>query len=119
MNRLPACLSARSSFLMLLEILLFAYAGHAASVSFAVPPELSQWAHFAAAGLWVGGLVLALLLVRETATTADVVSPIRRYSTLAAWAVLVVVLTGLLRAWSQLGGPGGIVNALDVRPGPE
>jgi len=94
-----------------------AASGHAASVTFAVPPELSQWAHFVAAGLWVGGLVLALLLVRETAETDELTRPIRRYSTLAAWAVLVVVATGFLRAWSQLGGPGGLLDALDTTYG--
>jgi copper transport protein len=94
-----------------------AFAGHAAGVSFAVPPEPTQWAHFVAAGLWVGGLLLALLLVRGTGATADLVGPIRRYSTLAAWAVLVVVLSGLARTWSQLGGPGGLIDSLDTAYG--
>jgi copper transport protein len=94
-----------------------AFAGHAASVDAPLPPELAQWAHFIAAGLWIGGLVLAWLLVRETAAPATIVAPIRRYSRLAGWAVLVVVLTGLARTWSQLGGPGGLIDALDTAYG--
>jgi putative copper export protein len=94
-----------------------AFAGHAASVHAPLPQEPAQWAHFVAAGLWIGGLLLAWLLVRETDAPATIVTPIRRYSRLAGWAVLVVVLTGLARTWSQLGGPGGLIDALGTAYG--
>ena len=95
-----------------------AFAGHAAGVSFAVPPEPAQWAHFVAAGLWVGGLLLALLLVRETAddrgprsarSGGTRRSPRGRCSSWCAPASL--------RTWSQLGGPGGLVDSLDTAYG--
>ena len=45
--------------------------GHAAAADPPLPQELLQTAHMVAAGLWIGGLVLLWLLLREGASEAD------------------------------------------------
>lgn len=67
---------------------------------------LLQWAHFLAAGVWIGGLVPVLLLLRERRKAAGPipVEEVARYSATAGWAVLVLVTAGLARAVNELGG---------------
>src|SRR5439155_15087401 len=72
-----------------------------------------QWLHFLAAGLWVGGLVLLLGLLRERLGTGrPPMQEARRFSNLAVWSVGVVALSGLLRAVSELGGMSNLLDGL-------
>jgi putative copper export protein len=71
-------------------------AGHAGPAT-----VLGQLAHFAAAGVWIGGLATLLLGVRGT-PTAGKAAAVRRFSRVAAGALAVVVITGLLRAVQAL-----------------
>jgi putative copper export protein/mono/diheme cytochrome c family protein len=65
----------------------------------------TDWVHVVAATTWTGGLlVLAALVLRDgprwpVALLADVM---RRFSGLAAWCLLAVVLSGAYAAWVQL-----------------
>jgi copper transport protein len=59
-------------------------------------------AHLAAVCAWVGGLVL--LTVRLLPNPVPALAPVlRRWSTLAMWAVATIVVTGTVQAWRQLG----------------
>ena len=60
-----------------------------------------QWAHFAAAGIWLGGLAALLLGIRGQPSGATSIS-VRRYSQIAAIGLLVVAATGLLRTVGEL-----------------
>lgn len=77
-------------------------AGHAAAGGW---PWLfsvgAQVAHFAAAGVWLGGLA-ALLLGMRGATAADRSAAVRRFSALALAMLILVFLTGTLRAFDEL-----------------
>ncbi|HEX6130819.1 MAG TPA: CopD family protein, partial [Actinomycetota bacterium] len=70
-----------------------------------------QWAHFAAAGVWLGGLAALLLGVRG-APSAVKSAAVRRFSAVALAALAVVAGTGVLRAvdelgsWRELGSTG-------------
>jgi len=61
-----------------------------------------QWAHFAAAGVWIGGLVTLLvgLAGLEPAARARAA---RRFSSIALVAVVVLVAGGVLRAIDEVG----------------
>ena len=60
---------------------------------------LAQWLHFMGVGAWIGGLAwLSLGLLRRLEP-----AQVRRFSTLAGVALAVVVVSGLLRSWNELG----------------
>ena len=87
-------------------MLIRAIGGHAAA---AATPALHiglQWFHFMAASVWIGGLALAFLSVRARRETEDdaPIDEIRRYSSLAGYALAVVLVTGVLRATEEVGG---------------
>lgn len=95
--------------------------GHAAAAAPAWPQEAVQLTHITAASIWVGGFVPALLLVwtwRSTppsdagSSSAAPVDEIARFSRVAGWAVLVVVVTGLLRELNEAGGLGKVLDLL-------
>jgi len=60
---------------------------------------LAQWLHFMGVGAWIGGLAWLLLGLLRRLEPARV----RRFSTLAGVALVVVVVSGLLRSWNELG----------------
>jgi len=62
----------------------------------------TQWAHFLAVGLWIGGLI-GLLLVLGRLTRDERSRVARRYSNAALVALAVVALTGSLRAIDEVG----------------
>jgi copper transport protein len=95
---------------VLASIVVHAAAGHAAAIEvYPVAAIGLQSLHFAAAGVWFGGLAALLAGTRggpDTRKTAAV----RRYSSLAAFALAIVGATGVLRtaqelsSWQQLIG---------------
>jgi copper transport protein len=85
-------------------------AGHAAAGPWPHAVSLAvQSAHVAAAGLWLGGLA-ALLLGLRGAPSAAKAAAVRRFSTLAAVALVVVAATGIARAVEQLSAWGDLVS---------
>jgi copper transport protein len=88
--------------------------GHAAAAPDALLQQGFGWLHFLAAGLWIGGLVLLLLLLRERLRGSKVPpsAEARRFSNLALAAVSVVAVTGALRAVSELGGLSNVLDGL-------
>ena len=88
--------------------------GHAAAASDPLLQEGFGWLHFLSAGLWIGGLVVLLLLLRERARRAEdpPAAEARRFSDIALVAVGVVAVTGVLRATSELGGIGHVIDGL-------
>jgi copper transport protein len=90
-------------FLALLLIPVPTVAGHALDPNrswLEVPVDVL---HVGAAALWVGGLfALVLVVPREGAAPEVVATAARRFSTFALAAVVVVALTGLVRALAEL-----------------
>jgi copper transport protein len=83
-------------------------AGHAAARGdLAWAKVLGQWVHFAAAGVWLGGLAALLIGIRgepgETKTTA-----IKRFSLIAGFALAAVVITGVIRSIQEIGDWGAL-----------
>ena len=67
-----------------------------------------------AAGVWIGGFVpiLVLLRARRRTEAPAPIDEVRRFSSAAGWAVLVVVATGLFRAVNEEGGLGSVWSRL-------
>jgi copper transport protein len=64
-----------------------------------------QWAHIVAGGVWIGGLLVLLIAVRGQ--PSEVKSrAVRRFSTTAGIAIVVVALTGTFRAVIEIGSIG-------------
>lgn len=87
---------------------LAAMLAHAAAGHAAVPPNVAvkvgvQWLHFAAVGIWIGGLA-ALLLGLSEAPVEDRHRAAKRFSFVAGFAIFVVTATGVLRAVNEVGG---------------
>ncbi len=84
--------------------------GHAAADSaYRAAHVFTQWVHFAGAGVWLGGLTALLVGVRGSASGAKATA-VRRFSSVAAIGLVVVAVTGIIRAigqvsaWSELTG---------------
>jgi copper transport protein len=60
---------------------------------------LAQWLHFMGVGAWIGGLAWLFVGLLRRLEPARV----RRFSTLAGVALAVIVVSGLLRSWNELG----------------
>jgi len=69
-----------------------------------------QTAHFAAAGVWVGGLAALLLGLRGRAH-ADRPAAVRRYSAMALAAAAVVAASGVQRAFDEVGTLHALAHA--------
>lgn len=86
-------------------------AGHAAAGSW---PSLiaiaAQSAHFAAAGVWFGGLAALLLGVRGAPSAAKAAA-VRRFAAVALAALIVVFATGTLRAVDELSSWGELASS--------
>jgi copper transport protein len=102
--------SARTAALMAaagaaaLAMLLRAIGGHADAGRFPALEVFAQFAHFAAAGVWIGGLAWLMVLL-PSVVPAERGVYVRRFSTVAGVALCVVAVTGVVRAIDEIGGP--------------
>ena len=83
--------------------------GHAATSAWSSAITVTaQSAHFAAAGIWIGGLAALLLGLRagaardRAAAARDRSGAIKRFAVVAAVGLVVVTVTGILRTFSEL-----------------
>jgi copper transport protein len=102
-------------------MLVHALAGHAAAPSSLRPLNLAaQWAHLAAVGVWIGGLVWLLAALGARGGLGSTREAVVRFSRLAGAGLAVVVVTGVARSADELGGWGrladsGFGRALDLK----
>jgi copper transport protein len=102
-------------------MLIHALAGHAAAPSSLRPLNLAaQWAHLAAVGVWIGGLVWLLAALGAGGGLGSTREVVVRFSRLAGAGLAVVVVTGVARSADELGGWGrladsGFGRALDLK----
>jgi putative copper resistance protein D len=66
--------------------------------------------HLMAAGAWIGGLLALLLALRLRRLGREGVAAgvLEQFSGMGYYAVAVLVLTGVLKSWLLVGGPGGL-----------
>ena len=90
-------------------VLVHVAAGHAASPPWWLPNVAAQWVHVAAVGVWVGGLLWLLLGLRGS-DRAQRAAAVGRFTRVATVTLAVVLATGLVRALSEAGSPGALLD---------
>jgi copper transport protein len=80
-----------------------ALGGHAATGPGAAVGAVVGVVHFAAAAVWFGGLVLLGACVLPRADVG-LLGAVPRFSSVAFWAMVVIVASGVVQGWRQLGG---------------
>lgn len=65
----------------------------------------AQWAHIVASGIWIGGLLVLIVAVRGQPSELKG-RAVRRFSTIAGIAIVLVALTGTFRAVIEIGSIG-------------
>jgi cytochrome c oxidase assembly factor CtaG/putative copper export protein len=93
---------------VVVALAVLAETGHAAGT---VDHDLATTAmtlHLVGVTAWVGGLAALVLLARRIGRHLPTATA--RFSTLALWAFLAVVLSGAVSAWLRLGGVAGIAT---------
>jgi uncharacterized membrane protein len=70
---------------------------------------VAQWVHFAAAGVWLGGLAALLLGIRGEPTETKSAA-VRRFSAVALFALVAVVGTGVVRSINEVGSWGALFS---------
>lgn len=71
---------------------------------------LIQWAHIVAGAVWLGGLLVLILAVRGAPSDVKGAA-VRRFSTTAGIAIVVVALTGTFRAVIEIGSIGQLFGS--------
>jgi copper transport protein len=95
----------------LVAIIAHVAAGHAAAGSWpSLVTVAAQSAHFAAAGVWFGGLAALLLGIRGAPSTAKATA-VRHFAVVALVALIVVSVTGTLRAVDELSSWGELITS--------
>lgn len=99
-------------------VLAFTYSAssHAADQGDFRAPEIIDWLHVLAASAWGGGIIASILFIfpalrnqrkEQWALIADIAS---RLSALSAFALMIVILSGLLNATLRLGDFGALIT---------
>jgi copper transport protein len=92
-----------------LEMLVDAIGSHAAAVPWPWANIVLQWLHIVAIGVWLGGLAGILLEVRG-APGSEKGEIVRRFSRWATVGIVLVALTGVVRAAVELGSIDALVS---------
>ena len=94
-----------------LSVLADAAANHASAEAIPILSVLLQWAHILAGGVWVGGLA-ALILVIAATPSEDRRQILERFAAVSIACLIVIAVTGVLRALAAIGSWQGLVTTL-------
>jgi putative copper export protein/methionine-rich copper-binding protein CopC len=108
--RAPRWFVAMAAPLGLALLATLGLAGHAASGPLAPLGLTADVLHLAAVSVWLSGLVVLVAVVLPRRDPVELRQVLPRFSRLAFAAVLVIVTTGTVQSWRQLGAPAGLVS---------
>lgn len=83
--------------------------GHAAGPGHEIVAS-AWWLHAGAAAVWVGGLFTLVAIARRCAADGTLTATVQRYSAMATWAYVVLLVGGVAGAIPRLGGVGGLAS---------
>ena len=88
----------------------WAFAGHSRSMRWPMVGVSADVVHHAAAASWIAGLAVVGFVAIPTLEPGALARVVRRFSTIAAWSVGLLVATGLVQAFRLVGGIGAIFD---------
>jgi copper transport protein len=94
----------------LAALALVALAGHGATGRWPLVGAVATVVHVGAMAVWVGGLVVVLIGALRLGDASAALVVVRRFSALAFWAVAVVVLSGVVQAYRQVGSFDALIS---------
>jgi len=107
--RMPRWLLVSAMPLLVAVLATVSLAGHAGSGPAAPLGLAADLLHLAGVAVWLGGLAVLLGVVLPRRDPAELRWVVPRFSQLAFGAVVVIVATGLVQAWRQVGTLDGLV----------
>lgn len=81
----------------------FTYAGHGDSGRFVALGAVTDLAHLTGAAVWLGGLCVLAVALRDPEQPAGATLATQRFSAIALPAIVLVALSGTVQAWRQVG----------------
>jgi copper transport protein len=95
----------RTGAVVLGVALVYAYAesGHGGVGRWPTVGLLSTIAHLSGMAVWLGGLLMLAVVVLPLVAPERALAVVARFSPIAFWSVAVVVTSGLVQAWRQVG----------------
>jgi copper transport protein len=94
-----------------LAVLADAAANHASAEAIPILSVLLQWAHILAGGVWVGGLAAVILVISATPSEGRR-QVLERFAAVSIACLIVIAVTGVLRAVAAIGSWQGLVTTL-------
>jgi copper transport protein len=84
--------------------------GHSAVGSAPAIALLANLAHSLAMTVWLGGLAIVLFSLTAAGNDVALAVVLPRFSRLALWCAIVLVVSGVYMTWREVGGPGGLTS---------
>lgn len=97
--------------LLFLYLITLAYTGHSRSQRWAIFGVPTDVAHTAAAGVWLGGLLVLLGIVNRNVSPFEAVQALRRFGSAAKISVITLVVTGSFQTLRLHDDPWSILTS--------
>ena len=97
--------------LVLAHIVTMPFTGHSRSMRWPVLGVPAGIVHVAAITLWAGGLVAIVAFIMPAAQSGHAVTAYRRFSSMASWSVVAIVVTGMIQAIRLYEDPSAVFSS--------
>jgi len=97
--------------LVLAHIVTMPFTGHSRSMRWPALGVPAGIVHVAAITLWAGGLVAIVAFIMPSAQSRHAITAYRRFSSMASWSVIAIVVTGMIQAIRLYASPSSVFSS--------